>query len=229
MTLLRSRTITTTGLVLLAMAVGSVAACGKDKPPTIAGASSTTSMGTTTNGGPSDSLDPTSTSVTTTTGSTPTASGLPPASDADPRSAEERLIIERYQAFWDARAAANAEPPNPDSPQLRDLATGSQLLNVIEETTQRKKDGLALRPAQPSKAEHRAAIRSLSGDTAELNDCSINDGVVYRPSTGDVVDDSVVTRNATATMRKIDGAWRLESASVIQTWKGVAGCALAET
>lgn len=225
---LRCRSLTATGLMLAALATGSLAACSDDQPATIAEPSSTATADGSSDTLP-DAVDETSSSVTTSLGSTPTGPETPPPTTTDPRSAQERLIEDRYQQFWEARAAANADPPNPDDPKLRDLATGSQLLNVIAETSRRREDGLAVRPASPSKGEHRVEVRALSGDTAELNDCSINDSVVYRPSTGEVVDDSVVTRSATATMRKIDGVWLLESASVVQSWKGVAGCALAES
>ena len=57
-------------------------------------------------------------------------------------------------------------------------------------------------------------------------DCATNDGVVYRVATGQVLDDGVVTRSVEATMRRVDGAWRLADSRVIQEWKGVAGCAL---
>ncbi len=66
---------------------------------------------------------------------------------------------------------------------------------------------------------------NLEGDTAELQDCVTNDGIVYRVATGEVVDSSVVTRSLSATMRLVDGAWKLADTRVLQEWEGVAGCA----
>ena len=60
----------------------------------------------------------------------------------------------------------------------------------------------------------------------QLQDCATNDGIVYRVATGQVIDDSVVTRSVSATMRRVDGTWKLAEARVLQEWKGVAGCAL---
>ncbi len=216
----------TTWTLAVIMAVCLAAGCSKDEPKPIAeGTTSTTAAQTTSS---TDGQAGTSTTTTTT--------GVPPTTEANggtstttvKPSGTEQLIISRYKAFWDARAAANAAPPNPDDPALRELATGQQLVTVIAETKDRRDQGLAIRAAKPSVAERRVTVVKLGADTAELNDCSVNDGVVYRIADGQVVDAAVVTRNVRATMRKVDGVWRLETASVFQTWKGVAGCALAD-
>jgi hypothetical protein len=148
-----------------------------------------------------------------------------PSTTGDPTDDE---IIARYLGFWDARLAANDNTPDPDDPALREYATGAQLENVIAETQQRREDGLALRAAQPSRSAHTVSVVSASGERAELQDCFVNDGVVYRPATGEVVDDRVVTRSVSAVMVFEGGTWMLERAAVIQEWEGVAGCALAD-
>jgi hypothetical protein len=45
-------------------------------------------------------------------------------------------------------------------------------------------------------------------------------------ATGQVLDDGVVTRSVEATMRRVEGVWRLADTRVLQEWKGVSGCAL---
>lgn len=174
--------------------------------------------------GSATSADPTSTTRVPTTATTTTSSTVP-ATIGDPIEDE---IISRYLGFWDARLAANGSTPDPDDPALREFATGAQLDNVIAETQQRRDDGLALRAAQPSRSSHTVTVVSASGERAELQDCFVNDGVVYRPATGEVVDDSVVTRSVSAVMVSEVGTWKLERATVIQEWEGVAGCALAD-
>lgn len=139
----------------------------------------------------------------------------------------EAEIVDRYLAFWDARFEANTEPVNPDDPRLADLATGPQLDNVREETKQRADAGLALRRPEDTVTERRPRIIEVEGDVATIQDCAINDSIVYRVATGEVLDDSVVTRSVSATMRLVDGQWRLEATRELQKWEGVAGCALA--
>ncbi len=147
-------------------------------------------------------------------------------STSDEESVEDEIVA-RYVGFWEARFEANAGTPDPDDPSLREYATGEQLETVVAETGQRLEDGVALRAADPSRTDHAVTVVSVDADRAELQDCFVNDGVVYRVSTGEVVDDAVVTRSVSADMVLVEGAWKLERATVIQEWEGIAGCALA--
>lgn len=140
----------------------------------------------------------------------------------------EDEIVARYRAFWEARFEAGQEPVNPDHPGLREYASGAQLENVIEETRERQEKGLAFRWPENSVSERGVRVLERDSEEAKLYDCAINDGVVYRIDTGEVIDDSVVTRSVEATMRLVDGEWKLAEALVVQEWEGVAGCALAD-
>ncbi len=143
----------------------------------------------------------------------------------EPEQTAEEEAVERYLAFWDARFEANTEPVNPDDPALRQYADEGQLAQAVLETTQRRDQGLALRAADDPVAEHRVKVVRVDGKTATLQDCVTDDDVVYRVATGEVVNDRVGTRNVEATMRRIDGVWKLVHTRVMQTWEGVAGCA----
>lgn len=180
-----------------------------------------------------DSATPSSTTTSEAASSTPTpeATSIPPEPTSTPpptpfsEQSVEDDVIARYIAYWDARFTANSGTPNPDDPALGEYATGDQLETVIDETRQRRDDGLSLRPAEPSLTDHTVAVVSLTVDRVELQDCFVNDGVVYRVATGEVIDDSVVTRNVLAVMVLVEGVWKLERATVIQEWEGIAGCA----
>lgn len=198
-------------IVLLGVVAGTLAGCSDAGDEANASSSSTTSSSTT------------STTTTTTTEQT-TSSSTSPEDDA---AALEAEITDRYLAFWEARFDANTEPVNPNDPRLAELATGAQLDNVVEETKQRADAGLALRRPEDSLTERRPRVVELDGDEATIQDCAINDSIVYRVDTGEVIDDSVVTRSVSATMRLVDGQWRLAATRELQKWEGVAGCALA--
>lgn len=173
--------------------------------------------------------DSSSTSSSTSSTSTSTSQTSEPDGTSSTTTAPddvEALVTARYLEFWDARFEANTEPVDPDSARLRDLATGDQLTNVVAETQQRKDSGLALRTAEDAVKERRVRLVDVQGDTATIQDCATNDDVVYRVATGEVLDDSVVTRNISAEMRLVDGRWRLAAAQELQKWEGVAGCAL---
>lgn len=179
-------------------------------------------------GGGDEISEPASTtSRAPTTASTTPTSTTTSTSPPDGSQSDDQELVDRYVGFWDARLAANEAPPNPDDPALAEFATGPQLDNVMAETRQRLDDGLALRSADPSRTSHDVTVISQTADRAELQDCFVNDGIVYRPDTGEVVDDSVVTRSVSADMVLVDGVWKLERATVVQQWEGIAGCALA--
>lgn len=198
--------------VLLAAAVLAATGCSDDEQPASPNSSASSSL----------------TSSTTSSTSAPTTSTTS-TSTTEQVEDEEALILDRYLEFWDVRFEANSEPVDPDDPRLADLATDAQLTNVLEETQRRADQGLALRYPTNSVTERRPVVASIDGTEAIIQDCSINDTIVYRISDGEVIDDSTVTRSVSATMRNVDGVWKLSSTSEIQKWEGVAGCALSES
>jgi hypothetical protein len=165
---------------------------------------------------------------TTTTTTRRVATTDTPTTSSSAVPDDEAAIIGRYEAFWDARFAANEAPVNPDDPALREYATEPQLANVIEETTRNRDDGIAFRRPAQSVSERRVTVISIEGDVARLQDCATTDGIVYRVVDDTVIDDSVATHSLEATMRLADGEWKLASTKLLQQWEGVAGCALAE-
>lgn len=168
--------------------------------------------------------------ATSTTGvpsavSSTTSGSIAPAVTATTPPAEHVVIIDRYKEFWEARFSANQAPPNPDFPDLRNLATGEQLDQVVAETRERRDNGLAIRRPNPTVYKRRVKVISMNGDSAVVQDCVTNDGIVYRVATGEVVDKKIVTRNLSAAMERVQGEWKLAKTSLVQEWEGVAGCA----
>lgn len=163
---------------------------------------------------------PTSTSTSTSTSTTSTSTT---STTVEP----EAELIGRYQSFWEARFQANQSPPDPDDPALADFATGEQLSNVVAETRSNLESGLAFRRPTDQARRSQVNVVSLEGDTATLQDCYVNDGIVYRPATGEIVNDGVATHSVRGTMQRLEGVWKLARTELVQRWEGVAGCALA--
>lgn len=195
-----------TALVVAVVLV--VAACSDDDGQSASSTSSTTSS------------SPATTSTTTSTTTTPETT--------DGADTLEQELIDRYTTFWEVRFEANQAPPNPDDPRLAEYATGAQLENVIDETQRNLDDGVALRRPEDSVARSTVRVVEVDGDEATLQECVVDDGIVYRIDTGEVVNDTVATHSVQATMRKVDGIWKVAEAALLQRWEGVAGCALAE-
>ncbi len=164
---------------------------------------------------------------TTTTERRSTATSSTTSSTTTSGTQVQGGVVNRYLAYWEARLEANQAPPNPDHPSLAEYATGRQLDTVIAETRRRRDEGLAIRRPENSVGKHDVRVVNEKPDEVTLQDCSINDGIIYRVATGEVVNDDVVTQSIRATMRLVDGNWKLERASLVQEWPGVAGCATA--
>jgi len=174
--------------------------------------------------GCNDSGKPTA-APTSTTRSVPTTGTSTTSSVTEGPAAE---IVARYKMFWQVRFEANQPPPNPDLPGLADYATGQQLDKVRTETRDNLQQGLAVRHGPSSGARSSVKVLDVAGDEATVQECVVDDGVRYRFSSGEVVDDSVSTHSVRATMERVDGAWKLAAARLLQEWKGVAGCALSK-
>lgn len=149
------------------------------------------------------------------------------SSTAAPSTVEQEITT-RYAAFWQARFEANQNPPNPDHPGLKEYATGEQLDNVVEETRRNLSGGLAIRKPEDSVARSSVRVVKVDGDEASLQECVVDDGVIYRYRTGEVVNDKVATHSVEASMRRVDGVWKVARTRLLQRWEGVAGCALAD-
>jgi hypothetical protein len=169
--------------------------------------------------------------TTTTVGSTTTTSvstagtEAPPATSTPAGRAVEDEIVARYVGFWKARFAANSGVPNPDDPALREFATGEQLDAVVNETRGNLEHGLAFRRAANPTDFQRVTVVEIDGDHAVVQECVVADGVIVRRDSGEVVNDDVATHNVRGELVRIDGAWKVSSARLIQRWEGVAGCA----
>ena len=169
--------------------------------------------------------EPSSSEPAETTTSEPAATTAvdPPATTY---ASVEEEIVDRYRSFWQARFEATS-PPNPDDPALRDFATGAQLDQVLGEIEGHRTAGTELRRRPDGAEVQRIDVVEVKGDTAVVQECFVDDGLVVRSSDGSVVDDTVRTYNVRGDMQRVDGQWRLAKTTLVQQWEGVAGCALA--
>ncbi len=147
---------------------------------------------------------------------------IEPTESADPVLEE---VLTAYLGYWQAILEAN-DPPDEFHPALERYATGEAFESVFEAAQTNRLAGRALLLPEDSVSEHRAEVISIEGDTATVRDCAIDDGLVVDVETGEVVNDDVVTRLATGTLRRVDGQWKVATTRVEQSWEGVAGCAL---
>jgi hypothetical protein len=206
-----------TGAVCVAALI-SLASCSSDDGNATATASTSTSAA-------GDRTSSTASTTETTADTTTTTTEGASATTA-PGTTAEQEVIDRYVGYWNARFNANSGVPNPDDPALRDFATGRQLEAVITETQSNLDQGLAIdRAAEPHNFQ-RVTVVEIDGDRAVVQECVVDDGLIVRRDSGEVVDDSVSTHNVQGQMLRVDGVWKVSEARLLQKFEGVAGCAL---
>jgi hypothetical protein len=178
--------------------------------------------------GTGSSPQPTTSSTSITPSSTSSTTSAPPETRG-PTGADvaEQEVIDRYLGYWAARFEANSGVPDPAHPGLAEFATGAQLEAVVSETQSNLEGGLAYRQREDPAAIQRVEVVSIEGDAAVVQECFVDDGLVVRQGSGEVVDDDVTTHNVRGDLvREPGGPWRVSAVRAIQVWEGVAGCAL---
>lgn len=214
--------------LFLVATLAAASACGgggsSASPNVTNGSSSSASVGTTrSTSGASSTTASTPATTTTAPKAEAVVTTAPSSTVADP---EHQEIINRYIGFWEARFAANSGTPNPSHPGLADYATGAELTTVIAETQRNLDEGLALQRRPDPKNIRWVRVVSIDGDRAVVQECFVDDGLVVRRDTGEIVDDTIATHSVKGELVRVDGVWRVERAQLLQRWEGVAGCAL---
>lgn len=178
--------------------------------------------------GSDSSPQPTTGSTSTTASSTTSTTSAPPeTSGPTGADAAEQEVIDRYLGYWAARLEANSGVPDPAHPGLAEFATGAQLEAAMSEAQSNLEAGLAYRQREDPAAIQRVEVVSIEGDVAVVQECYVDDGLVVRQDTGEVVDDDISTHNVRGDLVREDGGpWRVSAVRAIQVWEGVAGCAL---
>jgi len=125
----------------------------------------------------------------------PTSSTAPTPDDDAP--ADEQEIVNRYLGFWQARWAANSGTPDPDHADLAEFATDEQLDAVVSETQLNLERGLSYRAADEPVDFQRVQVLAIEANRAVVQECVVDDGLVVRTDTGEVVDQDV-TMDTTA-------------------------------
>lgn len=178
--------------------------------------------------GTNSSPQSTTGSTSTTPSSTTSTTSVPPdTSGPTGADAAEQEVIDRYLGYWAARLEANSGVPDPAHPGLAEFATGAQLEAAMSEAQSNLEAGLAYRQREDPAAIQRVEVVSIEGDVAVVQECYVDDGLVVRQDTGEVVDDDISTHNVRGDLvREAGGPWRVSAVRAIQVWEGVAGCAL---
>jgi hypothetical protein len=158
---------------------------------------------------------------------------------------EEAAVNDAYQAAMDARIqSAEGPAPDQDLPALEDTHTDPKLEEWVSDLQGLINQGLAVRYPDGSELEILDTEVTFSwwvdddgasaadvdtdevGDKATVVACLLDDGETFDVETGEVTaGGGLYTISETATLRKIDGEWKLAELHEDRQWEGRDGCA----
>ena len=139
----------------------------------------------------------------------------------------EEEVLATYQGYWAAVNDAFSPPEvNPESPGLRQYATGDVLPGIVKSAEDARAESHVVRIPEGGQYSHRAEVLSIEDNTATVRDCNIDDSVLETAGTGEVLDDEVSTKLYVAMLVREDGQWKVAVLDRANGWEGVAGCAL---
>lgn len=130
-----------------------------------------------------------------------------------------------YFAYEEAYLAAAADPVDPQHPELQALITDDQRIYLNGKLGSDLAAGEAVRPAEPSQFSSEVLSSTLQADgSVLLVVCRVDDRVVYKVATGEVVNDAVATSTVDTVMVNDSGAWKVSSTTAVARTPGVASC-----
>ena len=128
------------------------------------------------------------------------------------------------RAIGDTWLAAN-DPPNPDHPGLEKYYTGAARDRAQVSIAEHLALGVRLAFGEVRGIGIDAAVAEIEALTAEVRDCSVDDGLVVAIADGTILNNKVVTNWSVASLVIEDGRWRVSDVVVLERWEGVARCA----
>lgn len=165
--------------------------------------------------------------LTTSTTAEETTSTAPPETTTTAAPTPEEEVLAAYQAYWAAVDEAFGPPQaRPDLPGLRQYATGEALQGTIRNAEKALREDYVFQAPENGQYTRRAQVVAMDGQTATVRDCTIDDTVQSRASTGEVMDDAVSTRLFISMLVREEGQWKVATVNREDAWDGVAGCAL---
>ena len=164
-------------------------------------------------------------SATTTTEAPSTTEPPAPTTSLDPQAQALADAEAAYLAYEEAYNVAAADPVTPQHPALQALITGDQRIYLNSDLGGDLADGEALRHAQPSQYNVDVLSATPQSDgSILLRVCQVDDRVVHKVATGEVVDDDVVTRTIDVRSINEGGTWKVALKTTVADAPGVASC-----
>jgi hypothetical protein len=133
----------------------------------------------------------------------------------------EAEVEAAYLAYWEMAKRLLAAP-NPDDPEIARRASGINVDQVIDSLTSLHAQGRSIRFGR--QYEHDVLSVQLTGETAVIRDCNVDDAATIDAVSGDELSASVTTALLEATLTLEQESWRVSSIERLDAWNGATRC-----
>jgi hypothetical protein len=156
--------------------------------------------------------------ATTTTRPEPT---LDPTTTAPPT--DEEAILAAVDGYW--RTIRKAwDPPDSTLDGFDTYFTGEAKATSVAYVEKRQALDHGIRLPPTSSYSHSYSTVRIDGDGAHILDCSVDDSVLFVRSSGDVIDEAIVTDLWQTTLIVDAGVWKVSDNTILETWEGATSC-----
>jgi hypothetical protein len=136
---------------------------------------------------------------------------------------DNTAILAAYQEFWQVWLRAN-NPPNPDYPDLVNVATGQELITVRQAISQDLGNGNYTRLPANASYRHDASIVSNLDGHALVTDCAVDDSEIRNRDSDQIVNGAAITQLLQSDLAQTAGRWRVSNVQKEQQWSGIRSC-----
>jgi len=141
----------------------------------------------------------------------------------DQAKADEEAV-RKVAEEWAEASVRLLKEPNPADPALERFLAGEMLDRFREDIARRDREGLISRSPERPRTSHRIDAVVVKNDEATLRECFVDDLVLTKRATGEVLNDEVATYETRTTARRSSNGWKLVKRDGTRM-EGVTGCA----
>jgi hypothetical protein len=157
----------------------------------------------------------------TTTSTAPTTTSV--ASSTSTTLSQEDQVKAAWDGYW-TMVVRLAGHPDPNDPELAVRAANPLLASLRDDFSTREAAGERVVVPPSTQYQHQFLSASITAYTAKVSGCQLDDSVTVGPS-GEVLDDTVSTKDITATFIREGSNWLANDVQIVERAKGLVGCA----
>ena len=172
--------------------------------------------------GGDDGDDESATSTTVADTTDPPTTTEPTTTTTEPRTPEEEV----EEAYWEAERVLDdlLQAPDPDDPRLPETRVDPILGHITANLKDLQEENLAVRFAANEPPPREIISLTVSGETATVTVCQVDNTIAVDVATNEVIDDGVLSALIKVNMLQIGGLWKVSDTTSTAEWHDGRGC-----